>query len=908
MFRWTCGPLFCLLAAASPEAVEVDVESDLTGTARDRSSAVLVGARVEVLTPQQAVVATATTDQQGKFTITGLPDGQYLVVVRYPSLADRTLTVTITGPTTAPLDVVLDVAPLGQDVTVTGSPGLLGDLATLSQPVNVITAEGVLERAKTVVAQAVEGETAVNLQRTSPGMAGVFVRGLTGNKVNVFIDGVRFSNGAQRGGVNTFLDLIDPSVVDRIEVLRGTSSAQYGSDALGGSVQFLSNVPTLSSTKQPVFGGVVTLGGESAHPGGVGGLSLSYAREGFGLWGSASGRKTGDYRPGGGNDSHAAVLRFLGVPSETLYPARMPDTGFHQAATQLRANWIPASDVLLTANYVHTRQNGANRWDQLLGGDGNLIAELNDLQLDLFYVRLESLRAGWFDRASLTYSFNSQREERVNQGGNGNPNATISHEPERTTVNGVQVNASRQLSARSSLLVGGDLYLEALTSDAYDQNPTTGAISVRRPRVPSGATYHQSGVFAQTNLTAVPNRLVVSGAMRVGFNEYTARAADAPVVNGKPLWPDDHLRTTSVTYRAGLTYTPAPAWALTTAIGTGYRAPHMTDLGTLGLTGSGFEVAAPDLAGRPAFVGTTADSAAKSTGRPVEQVTPETSVNVDAAVRYQTQKVRASVGAFVNSIDGNIQKVALILPPGAVGTTIGGETITAQTADGAVFVAASSNPVLVRANFDNARIWGIETNGEVTMTPRTTVGGTFTYLRATDTATGQSPNIEGGTPAPGGWVWARYMASEGRWWVQPYLMFAGEQTHLSTLDLSDRRTGASRSRTNIQNFFRNGARARGWIAPGPDGVFGNADDVLMATGETLVQIQDRVLGAGVSSAPLYTAVAGYAAFGVRVGWQFGSHGTLFVDAENLGDANYRGISWGMDAPGIGVTARYVFRF
>ena len=71
-------------------------------------------------------------------------------------------------------------------------------------------------------------------------MAGIFVRGLTGNKVNVFVDGVRYSNGAQRGGVNTFLDLIEPEWLESIEILRGPSSAQYGSDALGGSVQFLS--------------------------------------------------------------------------------------------------------------------------------------------------------------------------------------------------------------------------------------------------------------------------------------------------------------------------------------------------------------------------------------------------------------------------------------------------------------------------------------------------------------------------------------------------------------------------------------------------------------------------------------------------------------------------------------------
>ena len=116
------------------------------------------------------------------------------------------------------------------------------------QPVSVIASQDIGDRVKTVVAQAVEGEAGVALQRTSPTMAGVFVRGLTGNKVNVFVDGVRYSNGAQRGGVNTFLDLIEPDALESIEVLRGPSSAQYGSDALGGSIQFYSRPPAVGTS------------------------------------------------------------------------------------------------------------------------------------------------------------------------------------------------------------------------------------------------------------------------------------------------------------------------------------------------------------------------------------------------------------------------------------------------------------------------------------------------------------------------------------------------------------------------------------------------------------------------------------------------------------------------------------
>src|SRR4030095_15174049 len=118
-----------------------------------------------------------------------------------------------------------------------------------------------------------------------------------------------------------------------------------------------------------------------------------------------------------------------------------------------------------------------------------------------------------------------------------------------------------------------------------------------------------------------------------GFNSYEAKASDAPVVNGRPLWPDDSLDTTSATFRVGAALTVTPALTITTAPRTGYRAPHMTDLGTLGLTGSGFEVAAPDLAGLEAFVGSTADATPVSTGRAGEKVDSETNIKFDIAAR-----------------------------------------------------------------------------------------------------------------------------------------------------------------------------------------------------------------------------------------------------------------------------------
>ena len=64
-----------------------------------------------------------------------------------------------------------------------------------------------------------------------------------------------------------------------------------------------------------------------------------------------------------------------------------------------------------------------------------------------------------------------------------------------------------------------------------------------------------------------------------------------------------------------------------------------------------------------------------------------------------------------------------------------------------------------------------------------------------------------------------------------------------------------------------------------------------------------MLGVGVNSSPLWTEVPSYALFGVRFGMRFGPR-SLVIDAENLADESHRGISWGMDGPGRGISVGY----
>jgi len=892
----------CLLNALGSAWAES--RGQIRGVISDVTGARISGAHVLLRQAHRTMASTASNDA-GEFAFADVPRGIYELVVHARGFAEHRLPVRLTAADDVHLQVTLHVAPVTEEVTVTAEGGFVDEAPRAVQSVSIITADQVLSRAKAVLAQAVNEEAGVHLQRTSPTIAGVFIRGLGGDKVNMYVDGVRYSTSAMRSGIHTFLSLLDPTHVEAIEVLRGPRSADYGSDAVGGSFQLLTWPPPLAPDTAQWHGSWATTLNTADWSTGSN-LRTSVGTRTLGLVVNAVGRRVNTLRPGRGTDSHSAVTRFLGLPSNVLYGPRLPDTGFTQYGGSMSLLWAPSPGQAFRLHYQRGQQDGGKRFDQLLGGDGNLIADLRNLMLDFFYIRYDRQAWAGLDHLSLSYSFNAQREERVNQGGNGNPRAAIVHEYEKMRVHGMQVRAER-LWRGHYLRMGGEAYRERMRAPAFALDPVTSRVTLRRPRVPDRARYWTWGTYLLDVFEPRRGSVKVIGALRYSGADYRSRAEDAPLVNGRPLWPSDALRVWNLSGRAGLLAPVGDRLSVSFHFSRGFRAPSMTDLGTLGLTGSGFEVSAREVAPLGGLIGSTADRTAVSTGRPVAPLKPELSSSFEMGVRYRHARVRGEFVAFLNDISNLIAKQALILPPGSVGLSLGGEPILAQLPNGVVFVAASSAPVLVRANFGDARFWGIEQTWTFHLSERWSLDIVHTHIAAKDRRTGRPPNIEASFPAPDGWLRLRYMPTR-RFWIEPYLHAAARHTRLSTLALEDRRTGAMRSRTSITNFFRNGATVRGLVGPGPDGRLGTDDDVLIPTGETLAQVHNRVLGPGVESAPLFRAIPGYIVFNLRSGFRIGENHQLLIEVENLGDRNYRGITWGLDAPGRSLFLRYQYTF
>lgn len=891
----------------------------INGTVVDAADAVVADAVVTLLEAGGATLRAVETDAEGKYSLDDVPPGSYALLIAKPGFTTARQAVNVTDTGAAEANVRLETGALQTEVTVTAEAGQVVDARKSDGQINVINEEEILERAPESVAQVVDEEPGVNLQRTSPSLSAVFVRGLTGRNVAVFVDGIRYTTSAQRGGVGTFFSLIEPSSLETVEVLRGPNSSQYGSDVLGGVVNFISRTPVYGDKDGEIHGNTNVF--YTSPTNGFGGNTLfTYGAKKYGALVNVNARRINRLRPADGLDSHAAVTRFFGIPSN-IFGERLPDTAFTQYGGLVRANFNLDDATQLLFSYSRNGQDGGRRYDQLLGGDGNLIADLRNLMTDLFYVRLAKQSLGFFDNGSFTFSYTGQREERVNQGGQGNPLAAIINQRERTNVLGFNFYVDKQLGESNTLTFGADVYRDEINAPATTFEPSTGMTLRSRPRIPDGARYLSYGFFAQNTFTAIPERLRVSGALRYSVASYKSEAENAPTdANGRPLFPDDNQRFNALSGRIGAVLNVGKGFDIAGKYTRGFRAPNTTDLGIIGLVGNGFEVDAATAASLGGLVGTTAGADAVSSGIPVTRLRPETSDNFDLSLRFTRERVRAEVSAFTNKLSDVYFDQALVLPQGAVGQFLGSDRITSQNPNGLVFVAAATTPVLVRVNYDDARFNGIEFNLEARLNDRFSTNANFTFIRAKSLLDDRPPAVEGGIPPANGFISLRYQPrNSNRYYIETYTTLAARQTRLSSLDLADRRTGAARTRTQIANFFTRGARVRGLIGNGADGRANTADDILLATGETVSQVQNRVLPIGAtingvtvsgngSAVPLFTAVAGYGLIGVRGAVRFGESSEVFIDFENIADKRHRGISWGVDGAGRGVTARYRYRF
>jgi len=269
--------------------------------------------------------------------------------------------------------------------------------------------------------------------------------------------------------------------------------------------------------------------------------------------------------------------------------------------------------------------------------------------------------------------------------------------------------------------------------------------------------------------------------------------------------------------------------------------------------------------------------------------------NLEAGLRWQTSRHRARVQFFDAQLQDPIVRRTLLFPSNAVPASIAGLDVrpipptAAQLAQGVVAVASAVDPRALKSfvNDGRARYWGVESNWDVRLASRWNWGSSYSFLLGRDLDPNR--NIRRLPPQQGA-TRLRYNAS--RYWAEAQLTVSGAQSRLSGGDRDDERIGASRRRQDIADFF-NSARA-----------------AQIQTGETLLQIQNRVLPGLADSVrvTVFDSTAGWASLDFRAGFPLSEQLSLEAALTNIADRNYRLHGSGIDSPGRSAHLQLRWRF
>lgn len=213
-----------------------DITFTLSGKITDaKTKATLPGAAIYVYSINRGTIAKA----DGTYLIKNIPAGKYLVEVSYIGYASHAETIEIRQDVQQ--DFEMEQTAVEQEaVTVTGVSAATR-IRQNPQPVSVIKRDQFINMPSTnaidAITKLVPGVMAVS---TGPAISKPFIRGLGYNRVLTIIDGIR--QEGQQWGDEHGIEMDDYSV-QRVEVLKGPASLIYGSDALAGVINIVSQVP-----------------------------------------------------------------------------------------------------------------------------------------------------------------------------------------------------------------------------------------------------------------------------------------------------------------------------------------------------------------------------------------------------------------------------------------------------------------------------------------------------------------------------------------------------------------------------------------------------------------------------------------------------------------------------------------
>jgi outer membrane receptor protein involved in Fe transport len=417
--------------------------------------------------------------------------------------------------------------------------------------VSVVDAEALALRPATTWTEALRGEAGVFLQSSGPGQGIVILRGLKGSEVLHLVDGFRFNNSFFRNAPSQYLALVDPLRLQRIEVLRGAASGLYGSDALGGVVQLITEAPRIESETWAWRGGLRS-GVDSAQQARSARLTLAGGDRQFQF---SAGLSHADY---GARDAGGA--------------GRLPFSAYTAHGEDLQLDWRPDAVQDWQLDLSRYTQPSTPRHHELVAGFGaapeSALAEFAPNARHAARLRYRHLAPPGLDRLELQLGRQVLIDDRQSR---ALGETVTQFEFNRSRLDGLSLLAERGLGERLRWRGGAEANRDHIDSRRLRVDDT--GVSDVPARFPDGA---------QTRSRALWSLLEGQWARDWRWEASLRYGRDETRLPAAPERPGVTVGETAATGTVGLLWAFRPEWRWNAQLGRGFRAPNVFDLGTLG--------------------------------------------------------------------------------------------------------------------------------------------------------------------------------------------------------------------------------------------------------------------------------------------------------------------------------------
>ena len=432
------------------------------------------------------------------------------------------------------------------------------------------------------------------VQKSQQGGGSPVIRGLESNRVLLLVDGVRMNNLIFRGGHLQNIITVDENMLEKADILFGTYSTPFGSDALGGAINLITKSPLTKSENKNRFlsGNINTRYGTVNEEKSIYG-SLNFSGE---KWGSLTAFSFNDFgdvkmgsKPNGDNPLFGerkqyietvqymdnGILKYEDRIITNENPLIQKFSGYKQYNAMQKFVYRPNSTTEHKINLQFSTTTDIPRYDRLTDiKNGNLkTATWNYGPQKRILAGYKFSKDKFILNSDFTVNINYQNAEESRITRDYKKVDEISR-IEKVNVYSISADLKAKLG-NGELLYGVDIFYDDLKSTANARNINTNAISVATTRYPDGINNTLKADIFATYFANINENTKYNIGLRGGY-----ASLNSSIDNNLFNLPFNTIKQTNFTYSAtaGITNNTTKSVKLSFNVSTGFRVPNIDDL------------------------------------------------------------------------------------------------------------------------------------------------------------------------------------------------------------------------------------------------------------------------------------------------------------------------------------------